>query len=146
MEDLKREYVVPLRKKVNCAPRWRRAKKAVNVLQQFVEKHMKCENIIVCAELNHHLWGRGGKNPPGKVEVVCLKKTINNSSKVFVNLKKVGVEEQLAVSKIENLPKIKEKKKEKTTETKKEVVETQVKEVSKKTQEKVEDKKEENEK
>jgi large subunit ribosomal protein L31e len=95
MVDLKRNYVVPLRRKTKTAPRWRRTKKAVRVLKEFVAKHMKCDNVLVCAELNIHLWKKGAKNPPGKVEVVCLKTTINNSEKVLVNLSSVGIDSQL---------------------------------------------------
>lgn len=95
MVDLKREYVIPLRKKMLTAPKWRRAKKAVNVLQQFIERHMKCDNIVICAELNAHIWVNGAKNPPGKVKVICLKTTINKEEKVLVNLESVGVDAQL---------------------------------------------------
>ena len=65
MAELKREYVVPLRRKCLNAPKWRRSKKAIAVLKDFMRKHMKCENVIVCAELNEHIWANGAKNPPG---------------------------------------------------------------------------------
>lgn len=92
MTELKREYVIPLRRKTRTAPTWRRTKKAVSVLKDFVKKHMKTDNVIVCPELNEHLWGKGIKNPPGKVEVIVLKATFGNEEKTIVNLKSVGID------------------------------------------------------
>jgi large subunit ribosomal protein L31e len=95
MAELRREYIIPLRRNFITAPKWRRSKKAVAVLKDFVIKHMKCENVIVCAELNEHIWRRGAKHPPGKVEVVALKTQVGNEEKVLVNLKEYGVDSQL---------------------------------------------------
>ena len=39
---LEREYVVPLRRKVRLVPRYRRAKKAVRVLKEFIAKIRSC--------------------------------------------------------------------------------------------------------
>ena len=94
MTELKREYVVPLRRKSLTAPKWRRSKKAIVVLKDYMRKHMKCEDIIVCSELNEHIWARGSKNPPGKVEVIALKTQLGNDEKVLVNLKSAGVDSQ----------------------------------------------------
>lgn len=94
MAELKREYVVPLRRKFLTAPKWRRSKKAIAVLKDYMRKHMKCEDVIVCAELNEHIWARGSKNPPGKVEVIALRTQVGQDQKVLVNLKSVGIDEQ----------------------------------------------------
>jgi large subunit ribosomal protein L31e len=92
MTELKREYVVPLRRKSRFAPKWRRSKKAVVVLKDFIKKHMKSENVVICNELNEQLWANGAKNPPGKVSVIALKTTINGTEKTIVNLASVGVD------------------------------------------------------
>ena len=136
MAELKREYVVPLRRKTRFAPKWRRSKKAVSVLKEFIQKHMKTDTVIICAELNDKIWVNGIKNPPGKVNVVALKTDIGGSEKTLVNLVEFGVEEQLksyanmqvqeaaqeAPAKEEKAEvkdaKVKEVKKEKTTEAK----------------------------
>ena len=97
MAELKREYVVPLRRKCLRAPKWRRSKKAIAVLKDYMRKHMKCENVIVCSELNEHIWARGSKYPPGKVEVVALKSDFGNDEKVLVNLKEFGIDSQREV-------------------------------------------------
>lgn len=118
MTELKREYVIPLRRKTLKAPKWRRSKKAVSVLKEFVQKHMKTDNVIICNELNEAIWGQGIKNPPGKVEVIALKSEFNGEEKCIVNLLSVGLEAQL---KIYNITEAKK------TETKKEVKEAKVK-------------------
>ena len=97
MAELKREYVIPLRRKTKTAPKWRRSKKAVVVLKDFIRKHMKTEDVIVCSELNSFIWERGIKNPPGKVSVVALKTEINGTEKTLVNLSEVGIDNQMAL-------------------------------------------------
>jgi len=97
MAELKREYVVPLRRKTIAAPKWRRSKRAVSVLREFIKKHMKSEQVIICEELNEYLWSSGAKKPPGKVNVVARKVNIGGSEKVLVNLKEVGVDQQLSL-------------------------------------------------
>ncbi|MFP4402522.1 MAG: 50S ribosomal protein L31e [Candidatus Nanoarchaeia archaeon] len=95
MAELRREYIIPLRRKFLSAPKWRRSKKAVAVLKEYVVKHMKCENVIVCAELNEHIWQRGSKHPPGKVEVIALRTQVGSEEKVLVNLKSIGIDSQM---------------------------------------------------
>jgi len=95
MADLKREYVVPLRRRVKLAPRWRRSKKAVAETKAFLQKHMKTHKVVMCSELNEELWANGGKNPPGKVSVVAVKTTVNGIPMTIANLSSVGVDEQL---------------------------------------------------
>jgi len=95
MTELKREYVVPLRKKSRFAPKWRRSKKAVSVLKEFIEKHMKTDNVLVCRELNEKLWEHGIQNPPSKVTVIALKTTVNGVEKTYVNLLEFGVDKYL---------------------------------------------------
>jgi len=134
MTELKREYVVPLRRKTKVAPKWRRSKKAVSVLNEFIKKHMKTDNVILCNELNEKIWENGIKNPPGKVSIVALKTEINGIEKTLVNLVEFGVENQLK-SYNSKQSKVKETKKTVTegevkeveTETKKEISETETK-------------------
>lgn len=95
MAELKREYVIPLRRETRNAPRWRRSKKAVSVLKDFVRKHMKTDSVLICKELNEKLWENGIKNPPGKVSVVALKTDKFGKEMTLVNLVEVGIDKQL---------------------------------------------------
>lgn len=143
MTELKREYVVPLRRKTKLAPRWRRSKKAVSVLNEFIRKHMKTDNVVLCNELNEKIWENGIKNPPGKVSIVALKTEINGVEKTLVNLAEVGIDAQLKLYKTTpELPKVEEKATKKVADAEVKEVETK-KETSKKTEAKDEVKKDE---
>lgn len=77
--ELEREYVVPLRKGFLKVPRYKRAKKAVRVLKEFLAKHMKVEDrdlkkVKVDRYLNEEIWFRGIKKPLNKVKVKATKK------------------------------------------------------------------------
>lgn len=137
MTELKREYVVPLRRKTKFAPKWRRSKKAVSVLNEFIKKHMKTDSVVICKELNEKIWGNGIKNPPGKVSVIAIKTNINGVEKTIVNLQEVGIDKQLELyksqmpatpAKEEKAEEVKEPKKE---DVKKEAKDAEVKEVKK---------------
>ncbi|MBI3033884.1 50S ribosomal protein L31e [Candidatus Woesearchaeota archaeon] len=73
MATLERTYNVPLRKEFLKAPRYKRAKKAVTALRQFLARHMKADKIIIGSFLNRKIWERGIKKPPHHVKVTAVK-------------------------------------------------------------------------
>lgn len=77
--ELEREYVINLRHGVIRAQKYRRAKKAIRVLKEFLAKHMKVENrdlrnIKLDRYLNNEIWFRGIRKPLMKVKVKAIKK------------------------------------------------------------------------
>ena len=68
-----RTYTIPLRKEFQKAPIYKRTKKAVAALRQFLQKHMKSEDVKLGRKLNEALWQRGITNPPHKVKVTATK-------------------------------------------------------------------------
>ncbi len=72
-EEIKREYVIPLRRGFLNTPRYKRTNKAVRVLKEFLVKNMKSENIRIGPRLNLFLWKDGIRNPPAKVKVTVTK-------------------------------------------------------------------------
>ncbi len=85
---LEREYVIPLRRKVQKAQRYRRAKKAIRVIREFLAKHMKVEDrdlrlVRIDKYLNQEVWYRGIKKPPARIKVIAKK---NSEGYVFVEL------------------------------------------------------------
>ncbi len=72
-KTLERTYTVPLRKEFLKVPYWKRTKKAVTALRQFLVKHMKSENVKLDNKLNLHVWKHGGRNPPHHVKVTATK-------------------------------------------------------------------------
>jgi large subunit ribosomal protein L31e len=72
-KTIERTYTVPLRKEYRKVPRWRKTKKAVDALREFLVKHMKSEDVKLSKELNEHVWKHGIKNPPHHVKVNVTK-------------------------------------------------------------------------
>ncbi|MBI2669219.1 60S ribosomal protein L31 [Candidatus Woesearchaeota archaeon] len=111
---IERTYTVPLRREFLKAPQYRRAKKAVTALKQFLEKHMKSKNVKLGNEVNLELWKHGIKNPPHHVKVTATK---NEKGEVTVEL--FGLKKE-ALQKETKKERQKEKKTEKAEEAKKE--------------------------
>jgi large subunit ribosomal protein L31e len=77
--ELEREYVIPLRRQVMKAQNYRKAKKAIRTIKEFLAKHMRVENrdlrlIKIDRYLNQEIWYRGIKHPPAKIKVKAIKK------------------------------------------------------------------------
>lgn len=77
--ELEREYVIPLRKGLLKVPRYKRAKKAIRLIREFLAKHMKVEDrdmkkVKIDLYLNNEMWFRGIKNPWTKIKVKAVKK------------------------------------------------------------------------
>lgn len=66
---VERTYVVPLRRGWLKASRYRRAKKAVNTLKEFLVKHMKSEDVRLGPSINLEIWKHGMRNPPSRVKI-----------------------------------------------------------------------------
>ena len=69
---MERVYVIPLRKAYR-ASRPRRAEKAIRIVREFVERHMKAEQVVIGEKLNQEIWKRGMERPPRRVKVVAVK-------------------------------------------------------------------------
>lgn len=73
MADLIRTYVVPLRREWAKSPRYKRSPKAIRGLVEFMQRHMKSEDVRVTPQLNHAIWLHGIKNPPPRIKVDAKK-------------------------------------------------------------------------
>lgn len=76
--ELERIYNIPLRKSWLKVAKYKRAKKAVKALKEFLAKHMKVEdrdlkNVKLDTYLNEEIWFRGIKKPPAKIKVKAVK-------------------------------------------------------------------------
>lgn len=67
-----RIYTIPL-VRAWVVPKYRRSEKAITVLREFVQRHMKPESIIIDTKVNEAIWSRGIENPPRKVRVKLSK-------------------------------------------------------------------------
>ena len=66
--ELERVYTVPLSRAWITA-RHQRTKRAVRMLREFAEHHMKSSEIKIDTELNEELWKRGITKPPRRITV-----------------------------------------------------------------------------
>jgi len=73
-KTLERVYTIPLRKEYQKAPHYKRAKRAISAIYDFVQRHVKTNDIKIGKFLNLKIWERGIKNPPHHVKVTCTKK------------------------------------------------------------------------
>jgi len=112
---LERIYVIPLRKATYKVPRYKRSKKAIKVIREFVARHMKIPDhdiskVRIDKWLNIVIWHRGIKKPPSKIRVKVIKYSDNTAKVELVELPKKA---QMAIKKEEiELKKAEEKKKE----------------------------------
>ncbi len=77
-DKLEREYIIPLRHRWQIVPRYKRAKKAVRSIREFLVRHMKIrdrdlDKIKLDRYLNEMVWSRGIRNPPARVKVRAIK-------------------------------------------------------------------------
>lgn len=73
---LERTYIVPLRSGWLKSQRYKRAKKAVTTLREFIARHMKQEDysmIKIGPMANEAIWARGIRNPLHKIKVTVVK-------------------------------------------------------------------------
>ena len=100
---IERSYNIPLRKEWLKVPKWKRTKKATKAAREFLQKHMKSDNVKLGKFLNEAIWKHGGKNPPHHIKV-----DVTKDSEGVVKAELAGAPEEKEVKK----PVKKEEKKE----------------------------------
>ncbi len=75
---LEREYVIPLRSEWNKVVSYKRARKGVVAIKEFIARHMKVEDrdldkVKLDIYLNNEVWFRGPSNAPNKIKVKAVK-------------------------------------------------------------------------
>jgi len=120
-----RIYNIPLRRAFLKVPKYKRAKKAVKTIKEFVVRHMKVRDrdlnkVKIGDWVNKAVWIRGIKNPPQKITVKVSKEG-DNIIVSFVGLpKKFKSEDQRLRKKKEKTLKKKEEARKKAEAKKKE--------------------------
>ena len=72
-----RIYTVPLRRAYWTGSRLKRANRSVRILREFVERHMKPEELLIQPEVNEQIWARGIQKPPRRVRIRATKNSDN---------------------------------------------------------------------
>lgn len=75
MATVERTLTIDVRKDMKMVPKYRRAKKVVNLVRAFLMQHMKAteENVKMGKYLNLKIWEHGIKNPITKITVIAKK-------------------------------------------------------------------------
>lgn len=75
MADLERTYTIPLRREWLRVPRYKRAKRAIHAVQNFLKRHMRAEleNVKLGNSINLEIWKHGIRNPPSRVRITTRK-------------------------------------------------------------------------
>ena len=68
-----RVYTIPLRKAKTTARRMKKTEKSVRAVRNFLQKHMKVEDVKIGQSINEALWARGIKKPPVRIRVTARK-------------------------------------------------------------------------
>ncbi|MBI5133210.1 MAG: 60S ribosomal protein L31 [Thaumarchaeota archaeon] len=107
-EELSRVYTINL-SKVWLAPRIRRTKRAINMIREFAQRHMKSDDVKIDRNLNEVMWERGIRKPPRKIRVKMVK---DEDDVVTVSLYSEEVKEEEKVEKKAKVEAVAEKAKE----------------------------------
>ena len=73
MATLERTYTITLRKEWLKVPKYKRAKKTIAAVREFLEQHMKSTDVRLGKHLNLEVWKHGIKNPPSRIRVTATK-------------------------------------------------------------------------
>ena len=131
MAELERKYIIPLRKEWVKVPIYKRTKKSITAVREFLQQHMKTEDVRIGKYLNQAIWARGMKRPPHKVDVIAKKIEDKEGNYVTVEMSNAPKEE----------PKKEEKKSKVTDKLKNALKAPEDKEAEKKAEEQKEEKK-----
>lgn len=72
-----RIYTVPLRRAYWTGSRLDRANRSIRILREFVERHMKPEELLIQPEVNEQIWARGIQKPPRRLRIRATKNADN---------------------------------------------------------------------
>jgi large subunit ribosomal protein L31e len=66
-------YTIPLGKAHRTKPIYKRTSKAITFIIKYLQRHTKSDNVKIGEDLNRHLWAKGAKKPPRKVQIKAVK-------------------------------------------------------------------------
>ena len=69
MKEIERSYNIPIRKEFLKVQKYKRAKKAIAAVKEFLLRHTKADEVKLGENLNEKIWENGIKNPPHHVKV-----------------------------------------------------------------------------
>jgi len=107
MANLERVYTIPIAKEWLKVPVYKRAKKSIIGVRNFLTRHMKSEDIRLGKALNEAIWVHGMKNPPRKVKINVTK---DSKGVVHAELFGAGLEQKAEAKEAKPVKEAKETK------------------------------------
>ena len=123
-------YVIPLRSRWLRSPKYKRSKRAVGALREYLSRHLK-RDVRIGKYLNHAIWSQGHKMPPGKVKVRIEEDKETMTAELF-DAPRAKKEEKVKKKEVKAEETKQEVKEEKKTETKVEVKPEKVEQIKEK--------------
>jgi len=80
---MERVYIIPLRD-VKRVPRTIRSPRAVRLVREFLQRHMKSDDIKIDSSVNEKIWERGIQKVPPKIKVKATKEEDGSVSVTLV--------------------------------------------------------------
>lgn len=65
-------FTVPLTGAM-ASPRRKRSARALRLLKEYIQRHVKPERIVITEEVNRLLWAKGIRKPPRSIRVRVVK-------------------------------------------------------------------------
>jgi len=65
-------YIIPLRDAWK-APRKKRAKKAIRIIHEYVQRHFHVKYVRISNEVNEYVWNNSIEKPPRRIKVKISK-------------------------------------------------------------------------
>src|SRR3989344_3811168 len=90
-------FIISLRKEVLKTPIYKRAKKAISTVKNYIKKHLKVEEVKLGENLNKKIWEKGSKKPPGKIKGKA-KKRIKKQKEIKPEIHEDKTKEERIVS------------------------------------------------
>ncbi|MEN6329228.1 MAG: 50S ribosomal protein L31e [Methanobacteriales archaeon] len=69
---MERVYTIPLRD-VKKVPRTKRSPRATRYVRDFIQRHMKSDDVKIDASVNEKIWERGIQKIPPRIKVKATK-------------------------------------------------------------------------
>ena len=70
---IERVYTIPFFPKLNSIPRTKRAARAMRLIREYIERHMKSSDILIDPKINEYIFERGMKKPPRRITILARK-------------------------------------------------------------------------
>jgi len=107
-----RIYTINLRKLALKESKWKKSKKSVALIRNFLKRHMKTDQIKLDKSITEEIWKKGSHNPPAKIRIKAYEteEGEKDEKKKFVKAELLGVvREQIKEKKEEVEKKVEEK-------------------------------------